>query len=263
MPEIENATHASLQPSCSEGSKVYQTSPGVWRLEIPAGERGRYRLAQLDDYSKKQRRNFPWQPPIFVSLRARACQEEIPGTWGFGLWNNPFSMGALGGGDRLRSPTLPNAAWFFHASPPNHLSLRDDLPAQGWFAATFRTSRDASLLLPLGIFALPLLLFPPCVKWLRRLVRRLVLQDAAQINSQPASWHTYQLEWHADRVRFSMDGAPPFTTPVAPHGPLGLVIWVDNQYLSIPPDGRLRYGTLENKTPAWIEVSDLVIQPGA
>ena len=259
---MDIANLASLQPSSSVGSSVYQISPGVWRLEVPAGERGCYRLAQLDDYRKRQRRNFPWQPPLSASLRARACPEGIPGTWGFGLWNDPFSMGVPVGGGRLRLPTLPNAAWFFHASSPNYLSLRGDLPAQGWLAATFRTPRSANLLLPFGIFALPLLLVPPCVKLLRRMVGRVVLQDAVQINSQPDSWHDYQIEWHSDRVWFSIDGAPLFTTPISPHGSLGLVIWIDNQYLSIPPGGRLSYGTLENKTPAWIEVSVLVIQPG-
>ncbi len=66
-----------------------------WRLSIPAGPAGHYRLAQIDDYSELRRRSFPWNAPYQLSLRARASAAVIPGTWGFGLWNDPFGMGIL------------------------------------------------------------------------------------------------------------------------------------------------------------------------
>jgi hypothetical protein len=40
---------------------------------------------------------------------------------------------------------------------------------------------------------------------------------------------------------------------------LGFVLWVDNQYAAFPPDGRIRFGSLENPEPAWIEVRNLSI----
>ena len=43
---------------------------------------------------------------------------------------------------------------------------------------------------------------------------------------------------------------------IAPHGRLSLVIWIDNQYAALPPVGRLRYGTLPNPAPAWMEIRD-------
>jgi hypothetical protein len=46
-------------------------------------------------------------------------------------------------------------------------------------------------------------------------------------------------------------------TQVSPAGPLGLVLWVDNQYASLPPDGRIGSGTLANEHAAWIELADL------
>ena len=49
------------------------------------------------------------------------------------------------------------------------------------------------------------------------------------------------------------------TTPVAPHGPLGLVIWIDNQYAALPPTGGLRFGTLANLQPAWLEIEQLEV----
>ena len=261
MRKIATDLFSRLNRISSPGSEVFETSPGVWRLAIPAGSSAGYRLAQLDDYRERSRAEFPWQAPVRLSLRVRSCTGSVPGTWGFGLWNDPFSLGSLGGIGRFRFPVLPNAAWFFHASPPNHLTLRNDLPAQGWFAATYRSMEWTRWLLPAGLFALPLLLVPAAVRMLRRLMRRFILQDAAQINTAPGQWHTCQLEVEKEHVLFTIDGTPLLDSPLVPAGRLGLVIWIDNRYLSVPPDGRLRYGTLENKTPAWIEASNLTIQP--
>src|SRR5690606_11855703 len=121
-----------LQPNLSPGSRLVETGANGKRLEAPAGDEKQYRLAQLAGYGSRPRADFPWKaPPLHMSLRARVSAQQIPGTWGFGLWNDPFSMAVLSGAERLRLPVLPNTAWFFFASPPNYLSLLDDLPAQG------------------------------------------------------------------------------------------------------------------------------------
>ena len=246
-------------PSATTGSHVEMLSAQSWRLTIPPGEAGRYRLAQLDDYKNLPRRRFPWQPPLSLALKCRASAHPIPGTWGFGLWNDPFSLALLKGAEASRLPVMPNAIWFFFASPPNYLSLRDDLPAQGCLAATFRSPTWPAALLALGTPALPLLAFPPLVRLLRRWGRRIVLQDAAALEMDPTGWHACSLEWNANEARFLVDGGPILHTTVAPRGPLGLVIWVDNQYMSASPDGQLRFGTLPGPQPAWIEIKDLQI----
>jgi hypothetical protein len=46
---------------------------------------------------------------------------------------------------------------------------------------------------------------------------------------------------------------------VSPRGPLGLVIWLDNQYAAWKADGRLAYGTLPTPEDCWIEIEDLKI----
>jgi hypothetical protein len=248
---------ARLRPNFTRGARVEQTSPEVWRLEIPAGPAGRYRLAQLDDYGRLPRRAFLWQPPLELALQARASQALPPGTWGLGLWNDPFGMAILSGAEVLRLPALPNAAWFFFASPPNYLSLRDDLPAQGGLAATFSAPNlPLPLLLPAGL-ALPLLALPPTTRWLRRLARRWVRQDATRLAIDPTQSHAYRLQWLAERVRLWVDEALVLETAAVPRGPLGLVLWVDNQYAALPPDGRLRFGTLANPQSAWLEISEL------
>jgi len=357
---MTSADSLDLNEYCLSGGRVVQTGPAAWRLELPAGPGGSYRLAQLDDYRKLARRAFPWRPPVTLSMKARASAKSLPGTWGYGLWNDPFGMGvAQGGGLRLpalpnaawfffasppnylslrddlpaqgalaatfrsprwpspllllgaplllddyrklarrafpwrppvtlsmkarasakslpgtwgcglwndpfgmgvaqggglRLPALPNAAWFFFASPPNYLSLRDDLPAQGALAATFRSPRWPSPLFLLGAPLLPLSLLPPAMRWLRRWARRIVRQDAVDLPVDPTEWHDYALEWGPELVTFRLDGEALLATEIVPAGPLGLVLWVDNQYAALPPDGRLRYGTLSNPQPAWIEI---------
>jgi hypothetical protein len=250
----------ALKPNKTPGSRVEASGAGVWRLEIPAGPKGRYRLAQLDDYDAQPRRSFAWHPPFRMTLQARASSEAIPGTWGFGLWNNPFGMAILKGAEMLRLPALPHCAWFFFASPPNYLSLRDDLPAQGGLAATFRSTRLPTPLLALAAPALPLLLLRPAARRLRRLARALVRQDAVGLELSTVEWHTYQFSWRASGVEFFIDGERVLGTDITPYGPLGLVLWVDNQFAAWSPNGQVRFGTLETNQPVWIEIKDLVVE---
>lgn len=246
-----------LKHTTTPGAQILDNGNGGWILSIPAGEKGHYRVAQLDDYGNLPRRAFPWEPPFCLSLRARASAEMIPGTWGFGLWNNPFSMAVVSRTEILRLPALPNAAWFFFASEPNYLSLRDDLPAQGALAATFRSPRLPGLLLAAGGLGLPLLAVPPAVRLLRKAARRIVQQSAVQMQHKVTDWHRYTLQWESDRVVHAVDGETVAATTCAPLGPLGLVIWIDNQYAALPPSSRPRMGTLPNTDPAWIEIEAL------
>lgn len=249
----------NLRPSLTPGARLDQVGETGWRFEIPAGPAGRYRLAQLDNYGALPRRSFPYRPSLRLRLRARASSAVIPGTWGFGLWNNPFSMAILSGVEVLRLPALPNTAWFFFASPPNYLSFRDDLPAQGWLAATFRSPQLPSGLLAAGAPALPLAAFSSTARFLRRLARRFIQQEAVQLSVDVRDWHTYEVDWQPEQAVFRVDGEVVLETQAPPLAPLGLVLWVDNQYAGLTPRGELRFGTLETPQPAWIEIQDLSI----
>jgi hypothetical protein len=239
---------------------VSKMGEGSWHLEIPADANRRYRVAQLDDHGSLQRRNFPWRPPLKLSLQARLSSKEIPGTWGFGMWNDPFSF--LLANNRLvpRFPTLPDAAWFFHASPQNYLSFRDDLPATGFLAATFCSKKTPTALLALASPALALTLIPKTAQTIRRALRRVIKQAASLVDANVTEWHEYSLEWDTGQVKFYMDGVEILHTDIAPSGPMSLVIWVDNQYAALPPKSRLRYGTLPNPEPAWMEIRELSLQ---
>jgi hypothetical protein len=233
---------------------------GHWHLEIPAHTTHSYRLAQLDDHGGLPRERFAWKPPISLNLQARVSGENLPGTWGFGFWNDPFSF--LIGGDRAvrRFPTLPDAAWFFHASHQNYLSFRDDLPASGFLAATFSSRKVPAALLALASPALGLTLLPYTARLVRKSLRHLVRQDASLLSIDETQWHTYTLDWQRSQVSYYLDGEQLWHTAIAPPAPLSLVIWIDNQYAALPPNSRLRYGSLANPSPAWLEVREIELQ---
>ena len=247
----------NLIPKHSPGAAVTQPAQGVWRMEIPSGAAGKYRLAQLDDYAALDRSQFPWQPPLQFSLKARVSALDIPGTWGFGFWNDPFSFSFGAAGSARRLPALPNAVWFFYASPANYLSLRDDLPAQGLLAATFQSQDVPIALQGLVLLGLPVLGLPVFGRLARRFIRHWVRQDAAQVRSDPTEWKKYTIQWESENVRLLVDDIQVLQTPIAPLGRLGLVIWIDNQYAAFTPDGHLRFGMEPDEGPAWLEVSDI------
>jgi hypothetical protein len=227
-------------------------------LELPSGPKGNYRLAQLDDYAVLDRAGFAWQAPCSLSLEARAgTSATIPGTWGFGLWNDPFSLSLGMGGGVRRFPALPNAGWFFFASPPNYLSFRDDLPAQGNLAMTFRSPRWPAIALAAAVPLLPIAAIPAFARLMRRVARRVIHQDSVDFHINLTEWHRYRIDWLPGGVSFFIDDACVLETVISPLGRLGVVIWIDNQYAALPPDGRLRYGTLENQESAWIEIKNI------
>ncbi len=235
-----------------------QITLDTWRLEIPAGKKGTYRLAQLDDYTCLPRGKFLWQPPVHLYLQARISASNLPGTWGFGLWNDPFTFSFGLGGMARRFPALPNAAWFFFATPPNYLSFRNDLPAQGFLAQAFSSPKLPTWLMAIGSLAAPLLMISPTAQLLRSLARRFIREDSTLVSLDMAAWHEYELVWLPGKLDLLVDGSPVLETEISPSAPLGLVCWIDNQYAALPPKGRLSYGFLANPQPAWLEVQNFV-----
>jgi hypothetical protein len=224
-----------------------------WRLGIQKGDSLHYRDAQLDDYFRLPRHQFPHRS-LTLSLRARASSSSIPGTWGFGLWNDPFGMSLGFGGNPFRLPALPNAVWFFSASEQNYLSFTDDKPAQGFLAQTFRAPKFHPLLIPAG------LAMPFSRKGTRKLLRKVIEEDSKALSVDPTQRHAYRFEWSLKRVLFYVDDVQVFESTVSPNPPLGLIIWIDNQYAAFTPPGKIGFGVLENTEPAWIEITDLELR---
>lgn len=133
------------------------------------------------------------------------------------------------------------------------------MPAFGSLAATFQSRPIYPPLLALATLTVPLFIAPPLGRIIRRIGRRVVKQDAATLAIAVEIWHHYEINWDSEGVSFRIDNQVIYQTTTPPFGPLGLVIWIDNQYAAFPPDGRLHYGTLANIEPAWIEIDHLVI----
>ena len=241
------------------GSEVIETAPGSWLLSLPVGKAGVYRWAQLDDYLHLLRSSFLWRPPLTLEVKARVSIKHVPGTWGFGFWNDPFNASAGIGGTGRRLPALPNCAWFFYASPDNYLALHDTHPAQGFLAATFSSPLIPPIFLAAGLPFFPLMALKPAARIIRRVLRLLVKESAAELNVDVTQWHTYRLEWNAGEVRFLLDGDIKLITPISPHGRAGLAMWIDNQFAAFPPDGRVRFGSLDNPEPVWLELSGISV----
>ena len=253
-----NRINTDIKAHHTPGASV-APMPNGYRLSIPDGDNRRYRVAQFDDYAKSARKDFPHRHSLSLNLRARASAASLPGTWGFGLWNDPFAF-ALGtpfglsigfGGNPLRIPALPNATWFFHASNENYLSFGEK-PGNGFLAQVF-----CSPVFPLSPLVKVGATLPFSRVRARALMGKIVEEDGVRLEVDVSAWHTYRLEWSPVRSAFWVDEALVLETPVSPHPPLGLVIWIDNQYAAWHPDGKIGFGVLENTEPAWLEIADL------
>lgn len=241
------------------GGSVKDTPENTISLRIPGMASDTYGLAQLDDYMHLPRREFLHQTPFQLMVEARISAKRFPGTWGFGLWNDPFSLGFGASGMARLIPKAPNAAWFFYGSEENHLSLRDDLPGSGFHAKTFRSPLIPSILSLVAVPGLPLLLWPAAARLVRKLSRQLVKEDAKSLDINVEEWHSYQLNWEEDLVTFSVDGNEVFLTDQSPRGRLGLVIWIDNQYFRFDREGRIEFGFLSTDSGQELFVRNMKI----
>jgi hypothetical protein len=179
----------------------------------------------------------------------------LRGTAGFGFWNDPFLMTGA------RMPSLPRAIWFFFASAPSNMKLDMATPGRGWKAAVIDVLRPAPLLLaPLALPAVLLMNLGPLYRALWPSIQRALGVREATVKVDITEWHTYVIEWGRERSRFSVDGAAVLNAP-SPRGPLGFVVWLDNQYMVATPWGRLRWGLLDVPSQQWMEVDCLGIEP--
>ena len=224
------------------------------RLIVPPGGRKAYADAQVEDYFGLRRARFPDSPPVKFSVRARASHPQPAGTLGFGFWNDPFSLtgGVL---------AAPNAVWFFYASPPSDMALVDGVPGRGWKAASLNTGRIPSLLLaPAALGAVALTRVPGLGRPVMSAARRSIQAHEALLEDVDlTAWHDYAVDWQPGEAIFTVDGAERLRAPNPPRGPLGFVLWIDNQYAIASREGRFGFGICEVKEEQWLEVEALTL----
>ncbi|MBI3959214.1 MAG: hypothetical protein HY328_10430 [Chloroflexi bacterium] len=254
------------------GWRRQMTGGGRWavsadglRLVNEGMESGRYTNAQIDDYQHLPRRAFPWRPPLRLILRARFSHPSIDetndpakalsGTAGFGFWNDPFGMAGQ------RSVALPQAVWFFYAAPPSNLKLERDTPGWGWKAATINARRwQFAALTPTIPLAMPLMAMPSLYRLLWPIGQRAIGVSERIIPASMTDWHIYSIDWRREGVVFDVDGQTLLETTGAPGAALGLVIWLDNQYMQVTPGGRFVWGLVAKEQMQWLEVAWVAVE---
>lgn len=232
-----------------------------------------YGDAQLDDYHDDG--VLRWRPPVRMQIRARFSHDEasLRGTAGFGYWNDPFGMTQQSEKQRalprawvpwLRMPRLrmPQAVWFFFAAPPSNMPLALDVAGVGWKAATLDgSSWLAKVLLPFAPLGMLLCRWGWAYRHLWPVAQHVLKLDEALLPVEMNTWHEYALEWTEQGSHFYVDGEEIFSTPHAPRGPLGLVIWIDNQMMVATPQGVIRSGIVVTDEQ-WLEIASLRVTAG-
>ena len=247
------------------GGGTLHLAHSTLRMAFESARQGQYTDAQIDDYDNLRRAAYPWRPPLRMQVRARSSSPAatassgedtaiLCGTAGFGFWNYPFSPR----GDILM---LPEAIWFFYASPPSNMALVPGVPGWGWKAQVVHSMRLGAL-----TAAVPAALTAgwarltgetqPAQRWLQKLSGA----QEALLNVEMNNWHTYVLEWRHSMTHFWVDGTLVLSAPQPPTRPLGFVAWLDNQYAIATPRGVLRFGTVTSG-PQWFEIDAVRIEP--
>lgn len=245
-------------PLAQGGAGLARMHTGL-RLIRPPTSNGRYANAQLDDHRGRPRREFRWEPPLRLEVRARFSHDgnALHGTAGFGFWNDPFGMAGTW------PPAAPQVSWFFFASPPSQMALALGADGHGFKAAVLDCSRwPFYALLPFALPGMGLMRWPRAERLLWPLAQRVLGADEMALDVALSEWHAYALMWRRDGVRFEVDGRAFFETERSPRGPLGFVAWIDNQYLIASRQGRFAHGVVGCNETQWMEIAALQVRAG-
>ena len=238
-------------------SAAEDTPNGVKLCLFKTGGTAAYANAQLDDYRIDQSNTFRWQANVRLHIRARISEPTsvLTGTAGFGFWNAPVGVG-------VRSiPSPPAAAWFFFAGPESNIAPVYGVPGFGWKAATLDArTRRFWLLLSTAPVALLLMRIPRAYRLLWPIAQRAMRSDEKLLAATTEEWHDYTITWTSHFVRFEIDGQNVHTSLDPPHGPMGFVAWIDNQYMIATPQGRFGQGVVPVSEPRNLEIAQLCLE---
>jgi hypothetical protein len=178
----------------------------------------------------------------------------LNGTAGFGFWNDPFMMSGS------KWPALPRVVWFFYASPHSNMKLDLNTPGHGWKAASMDALRwPFFALAPTAPIAVPLMRIPALYRALWPVGQRAIGVSESLIPADMTDWHTYHMEWGRERAVFRVDDQIVLETLSPPRGRLGFVMWIDNQAMTITPQGAFGWRLVDVPERQWMEISGLEI----
>ena len=235
------------------GGGLVRACTDGFQLILPSAGSDAYSDAQISDYVA--RADFRNRPPLRLSLLARV-QGELTGTAGFGFWNHAFMPGQ-------RSFRLPQAIWFFFASPENDIALARGVAGSGWKAAAINAWDWRFLaLLPLAPLGFLLMRSRPLYDALWPIGQRAIGVSEAPLElSLLREFHTYSIDWLPGRAVFAVDGEVVLQAEHVAAGPLGFIAWIDNQYALVTPQGRFKRGLLAASDEQSLQLRDIQINP--
>jgi hypothetical protein len=134
------------------------------------------------------------------------------------------------------------------------VNIAPTVHANGFLAQTFRSPKFHSRLILAGLS------LPFSRKATRRLLSKVIHDEGIRLSVDPTQWHNYQIDWRENGTSFEVDNVLVFESPVTPNPPLGVVIWIDNQFAAFTPEGKIGFGVLENPEPAWLEVKNIDLE---
>jgi hypothetical protein len=238
--DFSSSTLQSYWKPWAVGGGSVECMPDSLCLKLLNATADKYADAQITDYAGAPRRDFPWRPPLRMTVRAHARADSVSlvGTAGFGFWNDPFVP------VRRELPRLPRAAWFFFGGPRSDMNLALGQPGNGWKAATFDAMRPLFFCLlplaPLGFLAMRIPALYRCLWPVGQ--RALGVAEMGLPGELLDTPQDYTIEWLDDRVVFFVDNRMVLESRQSPRGPLGFIAWIDNQYAVITPQGRFGWG---------------------
>ncbi len=247
-------THEATKPALAPfvaGTGVVEFDDQCGRLTLPEASRHAYSDAQVQDYAGLARRDYPWRPPLHFSIEARFSSSSA---WHRGIWllEQPCFV-AWPSGASSRSVVLLGVAAVHDGTRAGRAGTRlegrdhrrhDSTRVSMVAVCAHRAARYAAMRAYAAGYG------PGCsTRCCSRLSR-------CSISTAP-TWHRYEIFWLRDRLLWGVDGQSVLETRSAPRGPLGLVIWNDNQWARVTPAGSFGAGLLDAATSQWLEYRDL------
>jgi len=231
-----------------QGNAEVDSSADGWKLRVSQSGAATYSNAMVTSY--RSRRDFTFKPHTRLEVTAH-LEGELHGTAGFGFWNHPYGLG-------LR---LPRAIWFFFSSLPSDMPLAMGVPGRGFKAAVFDAQRWLFYaLLPAAPVGVLLMRVPALYRSLWPVGQRAIGVDEAILDA--ALLHKprrYTIDWEDQNILFMIDQEIVFSTRRVPHGKLGFVAWIDNQYAVITPQGNFRFGVIDVPGPQQLVLDEITL----